>query len=635
MVAEWEYSYNGLTFGGATDFGVQSVEGLSPPDSRESVIEKAESHGSFIYAPFVTERRITFEGDILAEQRALSLPSDIDGLVMWLKADAITGLVNNDPVTTWEDQSASGANDVTQATAGFKPVYKTNIINGKPVVRFDGTDDFLQIAKTFDVLLGSDDSPWTIIVVFKSSSINDGILCGATGWDHGLMQQGATSVRAQLFNAARTEAFQSDVGGLNQTAFHIATGRSEGPLGSLTAFLNGIADATPATLPGDVDQSGWNVSVGGLENLKWFNGDIAEVLFFNHALTNKERQQVEYYLAQKYALTGFAPILVSDLEDKVNQWRTAFGPRKTTLALKVKLEGDEQKHINCVPVKRAFTVNPDYSRGFAAWMLQLLAEDPRFYAEVLKSESLANGVTEALVNGGTAPTYPVVTFVGPCSNPVILLEEDPPTLIGVGLTANLGSGQERIIDFAARTIVDEDGNNRYSELRLPVELSFLGSELLTPTNPSGLIAGAISGDTLILNAENEAGGSPPNSGIVLPGGSIEALFDIEIGGALGVNRLEYRVRNITTSTTVISAGYAQGAGRRLMSLEFNADGTSAYQAQVVAITTASDIRTIHSVSFTTPDKSGWWELSPGSNNVLYKIATGSTTATIEWRDAWL
>src|SRR6185503_18751932 len=67
-------------------------------------------------------------------------PSDISGLKIWLKADAGAGSSDGDPVGTWTDQSGT-SHDFTQATSGKKPLYKTNIQNSLPVVRFDGSDD--------------------------------------------------------------------------------------------------------------------------------------------------------------------------------------------------------------------------------------------------------------------------------------------------------------------------------------------------------------------------------------------------------------------------------------------------------------------------------------------------------------
>src|SRR5262245_95497 len=69
-------------------------------------------------------------------------PEQLSGLKLWLKADAITGPNDGDPVTTWPDSSGNG-NDATQATAAKKPTYKAGIQNGRPVIRFDGVDDIL------------------------------------------------------------------------------------------------------------------------------------------------------------------------------------------------------------------------------------------------------------------------------------------------------------------------------------------------------------------------------------------------------------------------------------------------------------------------------------------------------------
>lgn len=88
-------------------------------------------------------------------------------LQAWLKADAITGLSDGDPVGTWSDSSGNG-NDATQSTSSFKPTYKTGIYSGStlPTVRFDGTDDLLDWG-TFMQSFGN--SEWTAFVVVKQT----------------------------------------------------------------------------------------------------------------------------------------------------------------------------------------------------------------------------------------------------------------------------------------------------------------------------------------------------------------------------------------------------------------------------------------------------------------------------------
>jgi len=63
--------------------------------------------------------------------------------------DSVTGnlasfsVVGNAAIRWWYDQSG-GARDVPQATAAAQPYLTLNIVNGQPVARLDGTNDFLR-----------------------------------------------------------------------------------------------------------------------------------------------------------------------------------------------------------------------------------------------------------------------------------------------------------------------------------------------------------------------------------------------------------------------------------------------------------------------------------------------------------
>jgi len=62
-------------------------------------------------------------------------------LKLWLKADSLA-LSDGKPVATWSN-SAMNSCHATQLIAGQQPLFKTNGLNGKPIVRFDGIDDYL------------------------------------------------------------------------------------------------------------------------------------------------------------------------------------------------------------------------------------------------------------------------------------------------------------------------------------------------------------------------------------------------------------------------------------------------------------------------------------------------------------
>lgn len=60
-----------------------------------------------------------------------------NGLVAWLKADALTGLTNGQAVAKWMDSSPAG-HDAVQSDTAKQPVCIRDGQNGLPVVRFDG-----------------------------------------------------------------------------------------------------------------------------------------------------------------------------------------------------------------------------------------------------------------------------------------------------------------------------------------------------------------------------------------------------------------------------------------------------------------------------------------------------------------
>ena len=55
----------------------------------------------------------------------------------------LSGFSDGSAVDTWTDLSSNSRN-ATQATSANRPVYKTSIQGGNPVVRFDGSNDILQ-----------------------------------------------------------------------------------------------------------------------------------------------------------------------------------------------------------------------------------------------------------------------------------------------------------------------------------------------------------------------------------------------------------------------------------------------------------------------------------------------------------
>lgn len=224
-------------------------------------------------------------------------PDDISGLVVWLKADAITGLVDGDPVTTWED-SSSANNDATEATN--KPTYKTNIINGKPVIRFDGTNDKLAIADHASL----DVTNITIFAVCKVTSSGVPAYAVNRNYDganvpYSLNLAAVGNTAMGFFNGGwRVSTITTDIS--SDGNFHVAAGRYDGS--TLEYLLDGTLDASSA-YSGSLPAGTQPLYIGTyLQDSLFFAGDIAEVIVYGSALGTTDFNNVQAYLDAKYAL---------------------------------------------------------------------------------------------------------------------------------------------------------------------------------------------------------------------------------------------------------------------------------------------------------------------------------------------
>lgn len=116
---------------------------------------------------------------LFGRRRAFS-PLSIPGLAFWGApefafqevARTTPASLNNDPVGSWTD--LSGTNHATQSTLGKRPLIKTNIINSRPALRFDGVDDDLALS---GLTLGTQA---TIFVVTQKSSTASAFILGGS-----------------------------------------------------------------------------------------------------------------------------------------------------------------------------------------------------------------------------------------------------------------------------------------------------------------------------------------------------------------------------------------------------------------------------------------------------------------------
>jgi trimeric autotransporter adhesin len=220
---------------------------------------------------------------------SLSSPLDISGCRLWLRADSITGLEDDSPVDSWPDGSESG-NHATQDTPGDRPVYKPNIINANPGVRFDGANDFLELT------LAEACTDHTFFFVYDHTPGGGGNNCLFDA------QQGRLALNATARGAS--PMVQWDAGNEHEIApaipgWQILTWVFSGTGGEV--FRNGSRLGAGSYDPKPI---GGNVSLGAnyRGSASSFRGDIAEALYYNRALPAVQREQIERYLSNRYSI---------------------------------------------------------------------------------------------------------------------------------------------------------------------------------------------------------------------------------------------------------------------------------------------------------------------------------------------
>src|SRR3972149_237298 len=214
-------------------------------------------------------------------------PRSIPGLTPWLRADAGAGLADGDPVGTWTDQN--GVMHATQATAANKPTYKTAILNGLPIVRFDGVDDQLT-TPSYPVALPY---PYTVLIVFKNTIFKDyNVICNDLT-THNAQGLHGNSANIYLYNGSAALV------GITTSAFKLLYIEWNGANSKYA--VNGAALSGPVD-PGTLRPTLSGLSIGAETFFYPLAGDIAEVLVYNSALSTANKAALETYLNSKWAL---------------------------------------------------------------------------------------------------------------------------------------------------------------------------------------------------------------------------------------------------------------------------------------------------------------------------------------------
>ena len=247
----------------------------------------------------------TLAGLVLPFLVSASLAADMtvtNGLQLWLKADAITGLSDGAAVTNWPDASGL-TNDVAQSTAANQPLYTASALNGKPVVRFDGADDRLERS---DALGFTNNPAMTVIVVAQVDTLGalKRMVCLGEDVSTGGRTIGfCADTSTRYNNGNKVWSNNSFLGGFKIGAWLCAENETyedtafyQDGVGPITKTTGGAV--TTKTLSDEKLRIGAKVG----QNSEFFDGDIAEILIYDRVLTIVELESTGAHLEEKYGL---------------------------------------------------------------------------------------------------------------------------------------------------------------------------------------------------------------------------------------------------------------------------------------------------------------------------------------------
>jgi hypothetical protein len=243
-------------------------------------------------------------------------PTDISGLLAWYDLSDSTQLYTDtamtanvtgdgDLVRAVADQSGN-AHHIKTTADGYRPVYKTGIVNGEDVLRFAGGEFLKTVSEAtnisnkksiFVVHYRTGDSTWQCPLSMDNS------IYPRMGF---FITQHDVDTPSFYFNVDPNAADQRTVTGATvdvdyltwclQAGFVTPTTQSQ----RINTIVQPDTETFTLTDTGAYSKHVW-LGCYGTETWK-YSGDIAEVVIYDSDLTSVEIEQVESYLASKYNL---------------------------------------------------------------------------------------------------------------------------------------------------------------------------------------------------------------------------------------------------------------------------------------------------------------------------------------------
>jgi hypothetical protein len=235
---------------------------------------------------------------------------NFDGLRLWLRADHGITADSTDRVTQWEDRSGDGHHAIQQDET-MAPLLVENAVNGRPALRFDGVDDYLEVPHSDRLIMEGDISSWFVIKVDDFATFRAvwgktfGNLPAPT--DYYLLPE--TGI-PRVFRGDGTLSNLGNVDGIRSVraeTYMVAGFEMSGT--TLTHYLDGQENGS-GEITAALEDYWTSLMIGTRDDfVTRFKGELAELLIYNRALNDTERGELNGYLKARYGLENDPPMV--------------------------------------------------------------------------------------------------------------------------------------------------------------------------------------------------------------------------------------------------------------------------------------------------------------------------------------
>lgn len=204
-------------------------------------------------------------------------PTELEGLILWVRADSSVVTDGSNKVQQWLDMSPAG-NDLSEVAPNYQPLLVEDVLNGHAGIRFDGSNDNLEFTELTTIR-----SVFWVVRESEEATYNYRSLLGDNDSYHFLRGEDGAIWNAQFTDPAIQE-------GSTRIGFEEIDGVS-------TAFPGGFQVVSLRTT-GPVTASRFNRDRFYIDRA--WNGEVMELLILDEALDSSQTVQVENYLADYY-----------------------------------------------------------------------------------------------------------------------------------------------------------------------------------------------------------------------------------------------------------------------------------------------------------------------------------------------